>query len=289
MPTFQGQTDQVLRIQVQSILVGVAWQSNAVAAGGMATIEVLTAYVGEGAPIQLTVKDQAGSTLMTLSGSVHSNLHRSQIVIPRDCKAKTLIVEAEMAKHGLQGKSELLTVFPTPVFTDLKWTDGQGKTVTTILPETLVACEAKVTGLSNDQKVLVSVYQQREHGRTLLLSADAEVLQGSIRLLWNQSAIPGPEKIVIQKDLNREGGHYHAPEYVFIVSALGVASESAMVKQATWIHYDLGPNPDAGKTRTGLFESPDGKQGEESIPEDGQLRLAQMLPGHLIFKGLKNG
>lgn len=289
MPSFQGQTDQVLRIQVQSVLASVSWLSDRVAAGGWAVAEIRTAYVGDGAPIQLKILGEDGATIASVTGTVQSNLHRSQINIPADCQAKTLVLEVELPKHSLKGKSGLLAVVPTPNFTELKWTDKEGQVLSAIETDQVVACEAKVAHLNEGDPVLVTVFQKREHGRTLLLSADAPVKQGRVKLPWNHGDTPGVEKIAIQKDLNCEGGHYHAPEYLFTVSALGVSVESEAIAHQTWIEYDFGPNPDAGRTRTALFELADGVQQEESVPEDGLLRLTQVLPGHVIFKGFKHG
>jgi len=289
MPSFQGQTDQVLRIQVQSLLASVSWLSDRVAAGGLAVAEIMTAYVGNGAPIQLKVMDEKGATIASANGTVQSNLHRSQIPIPADCRAKSLVLEIELPKHSLKGKSGLLAVVPALRFTDLKWTDKDGGALKAIVPDQVVTCEAKVAGLAEGDMVLVTVFQKREHGKTVLLSADAAVKQERVKLPWNHGDTPGVEKIVIQKDLNREGGHYHAPEYLFTVSALGLSAESEAIAHQTWIEYDFGPNPDAGQTRTARFELADGVQQEESVPENGLVRLTQVHPGHVIFKGFKHG
>lgn len=288
MPSFQGQTDQVLRIQLESFLVRVAWLAEKVAAGGEATLECFTAYVANGAEIQITVKGDDGATVATVKGTVHANVHRSPVMVPADCKAKALIAEVELPKHGLKGASSALQVVPAVKIQNLRWLDTDGAVLASLGNGVSAVCEAQVLGLNDGEMARVEVYQTRgEHGRILLVQNEVPVSGGKVKLAWRHGETPGVEKIKRQHDLDKEGGHYHAPEYVFVVTALGARAESECLKHESFIAYDLGPAV-GGAARTAVFEMADGEQREEAVPEDGQLRLNDVKPGTVIFKGFKN-
>jgi hypothetical protein len=289
MPSFQGQSDQVLKIQLTSVMARVGWLEDKVAAGGFATLECMTAYVGNGAAIKVVVKDEGGATVVSSEGTVHANVHRNCIALPKDCKAKGIIAEVELPKHGIKGVSGSLKVVPAIAFSDLKWLDAEGATLTALANGVTATCEAKVTGLEADDKAQFSVYQTRgEHGRALLCQGETPVLQGKASFTWRHEETPGLEKIRRQPDLDKEGGHYHAPEYVFTVAALGALAESEPLKHETWIEYEFGPAA-GGAARTAILEMPDGEKREEAVPDDGLLRLKQVKPGTVIFKGFKDG
>lgn len=151
MPSFQGQTDNVLKIQLQSVLVATHWLQSKVAAGGEAALECFTAYVGNGAAISISVKDEGGATITSASGTVHGNLHRSRIRIPADCEAKRLTFEAELAKHGLKGSSEELAVLPFVQIKNLKWLNAQGGALSVLGNDVNVSCEAQILGLPDGE------------------------------------------------------------------------------------------------------------------------------------------
>lgn len=288
MPSFQGQTDQVLRIQLTSVLVRVAWIGTKAAAGGEAVIECLTAYVGNGAEIQITVKGDDGATVATVKGTVQANVHRGPVKIPSDCKAKSLIAEVELPKHGLKGMSAALRVAPAVKIQNLRWLDGDGAVLSALGNAVNAVCEAQVTGLEAGDFARIEVYQTRgEHGRILLMQNDVPVEAGKVKLAWRHGDTPGVEKIRRQHDLDKEGGHYHAPEYVFVVTALGTQAESAMLKHESFIAYDFGPVVGSA-ARTAVFEMADGEKREEAVPADGQLRLSGVKPGTVVFKGFKD-
>jgi hypothetical protein len=294
MPSFQGQTDQVLRIELTSILVRVAWVGDKVAAGGEAVIECLTAYVGNGAEIQITVKGDDGATVATVKGTVHANVHRGPVKIPADCKAKSLIAEVELPKHGLKGASAPLKVVPAIQIQNLRWLDTDGAVLTSLGNETNAVCEAQIIGAEAGQgagesipQARIEVYQTRgEHGRVLLMQNDVPVEGGKAKLTWRHGDTPGVEKIKRQHDLDKEGGHYHAPEYVFVVAILGARAESEAIQHESFIAYDFGPVVGSA-SRTAIFEMADGEKREEAVPANGQLRLSGVKPGTVVFKGFK--
>jgi len=63
MPTYQGQTDQILKIKLPSAILNARWGANEVANGGTIMLEFITQWVADGSEIQVTVKDFEGGTV----------------------------------------------------------------------------------------------------------------------------------------------------------------------------------------------------------------------------------
>src|SRR3989337_2030722 len=102
MTAQQGQTDSILKIQLQSQLLNARWLDAEVAQNGQAGLEVSTSFVGEGAPIKITLKDLEGNTLGAQEGKVLANFYRA---LYKPAGANTtggVTFEAELTKHGLK-------------------------------------------------------------------------------------------------------------------------------------------------------------------------------------------
>jgi hypothetical protein len=125
MPAHQGQTDQVLKIKLASQLLSVRWLQTDAAANGVVGLEVATGYVGQGAPIKITIKDSDGGSAGTLEGEVLQNFFRARHKLDGKAAGKTLFFEAELPKHGLKGRSGGLRVGPVVKIEKPQWLDGK--------------------------------------------------------------------------------------------------------------------------------------------------------------------
>ena len=98
----QGQTDQVLKVKLESQLILARWLDVGVAANGEAGLEVGTQFVGHGAPIKITVKDAEGKAVGSLEGKVLQGWFRARFRPDAKAAGKTLFFEAELPKHSLK-------------------------------------------------------------------------------------------------------------------------------------------------------------------------------------------
>jgi len=102
MSDFQGQTDSILKIKLTSQLLLARWLDAEISPTGQAGLEVVTQFVGEGAPIKITYKDLEGKALGTAEGKVMANCFRTFYKPAGANAVGSVIFEAELPKHNLK-------------------------------------------------------------------------------------------------------------------------------------------------------------------------------------------
>src|SRR5210317_692535 len=168
MPVFRGQTDQVLKIQLQSYLLEVLWGYAECAAGGVVPIEARTAYVADGSKIMITVKDMNGGTIETIKGKVYSNFFRKQYKVKPN-KTGGLFFEAEMRAHGLRLVSQAMKVLPPVGISGFKFQDEDGNAITEVEDGQDITMAADVKGPQDGTKALINLYALPEkYSKTLV-------------------------------------------------------------------------------------------------------------------------
>lgn len=294
MPAQQGQTDEILKVTLTSRILGAHWADDGAAAGGKAAYEVKTQNVGDSAPIKITIKDLEGKTLSTVEGFVLSNLHRGLFTASAANATGGVTFEAELPKHGLKIAGGRLKTGKPIVFSALRFTDPEGKNGLAELPEGKpAACEAKVKGLKEGDKVLVSVHLRTDcvmRNGHLFVEGEVPVKDGKVVLLFTPKVKTRLDAIRVQADLDKEGGTYFQPEYIFVCRAGGVrvVSEPAKAVQELTINFWEYPGQAGsleGKQVT--ITGPDGKKETKTIPKNGTIVIPDAKPGNHSVKGEK--
>ncbi len=162
MPAFQGQTDQVLRIQVTSYLLVARWLEEQVALNGEAGVEIITAYVGEGAKVNITVKDGEGKAAGSLDGKVLSNQFRARFPITSAPAGGRLTFEAELPAHGLKLASGELLIGPPLIIDALVWQNPNGQGLTEAMTGDQAVLKAKIKGKHSGRARVMICCRQKE-------------------------------------------------------------------------------------------------------------------------------
>lgn len=286
MPTFQGQTDQVLKIQLQSFIVSAHWLEPQASAGGETRLEVMTAYVGDTAPIEVAVFDRDGKECVKLQGSVRNQVYRTKVVIPADAIGP-LRFKAKLPKHGLEAQSGDLKVLPKVVVQNLQWLDGDGQadrqTLSAWKDGSLLTCEAQCLGAPEQAEALIVLSVKTAHGLAEWLQAPAQVAQSKVTVTFRPRYAERANKLKTQADLHPTGESYAQPELVFHVRCLGASGESAPlpVIQTKLLIYEMAPGQAgdfAGKTIK--VTDPSGAVTDYAIPENGRIEIEQTKPGY---------
>lgn len=282
MPTFQGQTDQVLKIQLQSFIVSAHWLEPQASAGGETRLEVMTAYVGDTAPIEVAVLDRDGKECVKLQGAVRSQVYRTKVVIPADA-AGPLRFKAKLPKHGLEAQSGDLKVLPKVLVQNLKWLDGDGKALSAWKDGSLLTCEAQCLGAPEQAEALIVLSVKTTHGLAEWLQAPAQVKQSKVAATFKPVYAERANKLKTQADLHPTGESYAQPELVFHVGCLGTLGVSAPlpVIQTKLLVYEMAPGQAgdfAGKTIK--VTDPSGAVTDYAIPENGRIEIEQTKPGY---------
>lgn len=282
MPTFQGQTDQVLKIQWQSFIVAARWLEPVASAGGHTTLEVLTAYVGDAAPIEVTVLDAQGKECLKLQGAVRSQIFRAKVGLPADTVGP-LLFKAKLPKHGLEAQSGNLKILPKVVVQNLKWLDGEGKALSVWKDGTALSCEGQCLGAPELADALVTLSVKTAHGLAEWLQVPSQVKQGKVKVLLKPHYAERANKLKTHADLRPTGEDYAQPELIFHVRCLGASGESTPlpVTQTKLLVYEMAlgkAGEFAGKTIK--VTDPSGAITSYSIPEDGRIEIEKTKPGH---------
>lgn len=298
MAKLDGQTDQVLEVKMTSVLALAHWLENELPINGDVGLEVMTAYVADGAPLTLTIKECGGATLDTVELKMKNNLARLRWKPkkPSDLTGKPLEFEAELKKHSLKKTSGPLKASAPVLFNELRWLDSEGKSLSEMSDSCAVICESKVKGLNEGDEVDASIWVSTAEGVATedgklwkrIHLGQVKVKQGKVALAYLHLSMPGIEKHQVQSELKPKAGNYHAPTYRFRMSAKGAAEWSAAIPYLSHIAFDLGPAPD-GVSRKARFEMPDGTAVTKSVPEDGNVKVDAAHPGRVKFLGFGDG
>jgi hypothetical protein len=284
VPTFQGQTDQVLKIQVKSFLVAARWLQSAAAVPGEVALEVGTAYVGDTAPIEIEVLDGDGKAYGKITGAMHSNLFRAKLKTDKAAGQNKLTFKAKLTKHGLEMASGPLDLRPPVEFTQLEWQDADKKKIDKISEGQRVHLSAKVKGLQEGESVHCRVYSKtKAHGESLDLETDAKVEQGKVCLPWDHKRNVAVTALPDHHQHSQKVIPYQAFEYLFELSAFGIGTKSDPVplKHTFELFYGVAPGeagPWKGK-KVGVI-APDGKRTDYAIPADGRIVVENASAGH---------
>ncbi len=290
MPTFQGQTDQVVKIQLKSYLLLARWLDPEVAANGEAALEVITAYVGDGAKVEATVKDLQGKTLTTVKGTMHSNLFRGRFKVPTGNTTGGMIFEANLPAHGLKLASQAVKVGPPVEFSELKWLDAkEDKTPEEAEENQTIRYQAKVKGLQDGDEVHVRVslhVEAHKKNSPVVFDLPAKVEGGALKGLVSLKLSDKVRTLKTAAELKKEGRSYYAPALIFSVSAKGMTAESPeipLISKATLYFQEAPGHAGQLENKKVTITTPDGKKVEKTIPKDGVILLEKTKPGkHVV-------
>ncbi len=284
MPKSQGQTDQVLKLKLPSSIVRTGWGRDAVAQGGKIPLEVWTHWVADGSEIDVTIKDLEGQVVETLKGHVVSDLFRALYPVTKPNKTGGMYFEAELKAHAVKAVGPKVKVGPGVQFKNLKWLDEKGQSeLKEVQDGEAVLCQASVEGAPAGATVSALVlFQADEHNVLRVLSTRAEVQKGKIQFTWNKPFPKDVKEILTQSDLDKHGGKYYHPAFVFTLELWGVTAKSNAVPavQAMLLIYEFSPGT-AGKFAGKKISvtAPDGEKKEYVIPADGQIEVPKTKPG----------
>lgn len=282
MPKMNGQTDQVLKVKLNSQILGAAWGLAEVAAGGVIPIEVATHFVADGSDIQVTVKDLEGKTVESLKGKVYSNLFRIPFAVSKPNKTGGMTFEAELPAHSLKATSPRIKVLPPVKIGGLKMLDGKGAELKKLVRAERIELTGKIEGPPDGTPCFFALYVDEGRPEPILLrSAQGKIEGGKASYLCDFAPPSWEPRHLVQRDVAKEGGKYEPVKYLFDLGCLGVVARSAPVEYVSWVEIDFGPI--RGKA---VLILPDGSELTKEIPGDGILKVASPGAGRILLKDI---
>ena len=286
MPSFTGQADKEEVFKLPSAILECLWQDKAGYVNGASTLEVRTAFVADGSPIQVTLKGRDGSTLEVLKGNVYAGLYRKQVVLGAKASGGVFF-EVELPEHNLKGPGPALKTAGTIVLSEPKWTDkATGKAVTLLKRHTEVDIEVKAQGAPDGAEASVTVKQKLGENRIQdLVTVPVKVQDGKIALTWIFDYRKDTASLSSQEQKNLTAETYQAPKLYFEAHCLGASIKGPEADFLDWIRCEM-LDADALRMANRKFKVtfPDGKSSEVETDELGILWMEDVPPGEFTLE-----
>jgi hypothetical protein len=277
---FTKSTDSDEKITLTSSLVYAEWQQSYAPAGQVATFEIGTLFVGQGAPIEAKGKSQKGKNLGTVSGKVRGNKFVGEFTIPADTKIGDMVTfDVKLSRNGLSGTSNAIAVVPPIFVTDMSWSASEARR------GDILTLSAKVENLPEAAQIKVIIYEFDADGaHDKIVELPATVSNKKIELQWAYEYHEDTDEIPTDAELQRYGRGYNPPEYFFTIKVdhqeFGRRQESGLLEFKDWIEIDW--KDDSGRPVTGkdiIVYLPDGSERRATLDENGRVRLDDIPPG----------
>ena len=273
-------TGEEHEITLTSHIEVVAWRAGRAVAGRATPVEVLTAFVGEGAPIRIEALTESGQTLAETEGQIYNNRFVAQLEIPADAPAnETAYVRAALPDHGLDAESNRIPIRQLTV-SEMAWSEQEARSGEEVL------LSATVVGAREETPALVTIYEHdRDGDHDRLTEIEARVTGGRIEVRWEYAYHEDTDEILTQEEMETYGGEYNPPEHFFTVTIEGhefgfEEQDSGLLVFKSWVEIRLldpdgEPVPDAEYT----LILPNGEERSGTLDHAGEAREEDVPPG----------
>jgi len=277
---FTKGTDQEHKIKLESSLISAVWSSGQAYAGYPAKFRVQTAFVGNGASIQLTGKSAKGKKLGKVKGKINNNIFVGKFDLPEDIElGDEIFFEVKLSSNGLSGESETMPVFPPPRIKKLEWSSKEARR------GDILTLSGEFKDIPDNSEVLITIYEYDNDKAHDKITEFPAVLDGKkLEAKWKYEYHEDTDEIATREEKEKYGGSYNPPEYFFTVKfddfELGKEQESGLLEFKDYIEITLkdsggNPVPDADF----VLYLPDGSEKKGKLDADGYARVEDVPPG----------
>jgi hypothetical protein len=274
MPMFEGKAGTPLEIETESHLLSCRWSLSQACAGGVATLLVLTDYVGRDCPMSFSVFDEDGKRIDELRGKVVNNICAMDWIVPKTAKGRLFFL-AESKAVGISGRSDLLQVLEHARFGPVEAQDQGGNAITQVNVGEPIRWMAKMPGIPDGTNFRWTILCHQDPAHVHVAAKGAgQVSKGCGAVDW-QSALSfaqGDKKS--QADLDPTSETYQDATFQAIFEGLGVLSRSEQVAARTWVLIHM-----EGTRRRHSVTSPDGTKKTFDASRNPDLRMESLGVG----------
>ncbi len=278
--TFNKATDTAHKVKLESELLYAGWKSGVAYIGLTAAFEVKTAFVGNGAPIEVTGKTKDGKSLGKVKGVVNGNSFAGALEIPDSVKeGDWAYFEVDLPKCGLKGKADPVPVAPPIVVANMKWSVKEARR------GEVVTLSADARGVRDGTGVTLTIYEHDTDGvHDKIVELVAATKDQKISLDWKYEYFEDTDEIPTDEELKKYGKSYNPPEYFFTAKVegneFGKKQESELLLFKDWLEVkllDRDGSPMANEHY--VLTMPDGATREGDLDADGHVKLEDLPPG----------
>ena len=292
--------DSFAYVTTRPLLDSTAWDRPVAVAGSTVRLDVQTVFVGEGTPeipaaqVDVTLRDARNKVVGRGHGPVSRD--RATVAVELDRRAAGLCAADVVVRDlGLKGTSPPLTVLPFAELDRARWGQGEARDGDAVALSCRVTGTAEGVGRLEGQAAEVEVLRGEEGGGDGLVSLfepvttlRVPVQDGRIEVVWRVGyEADGKAQIATQAEhdtaaerTGRTAGRYRRPAYRFRVRVAGLSVESDVLGYRD--HVELAWDDDTDRPAAGAAVAvrlADGTARDETLGDDGRLRLADVPPG----------
>jgi hypothetical protein len=282
---FTKGTDTKHKIRLESHLVYVEWLRGAAPVGRAVDFVVGTSFVGDGAPVTVTLMSESKGWLGQLRGEVSRDRFTGEFTIPDSVKfGDMLYLVTELNEHGLRGESRSIAAVQPVQVSELKWSVSEARRGDN------VTLSAKVINLSGDDDVKLIIYEHdQDGGHDRIVELPATIEDNRITVEWEYQYHEDTDDIPSDDELSRYGRHYQLPEYFFTVKIggeeFGRNLESGLLTFKDSFEFQV--TDDNGAPISGedyILILPDGTERKGKLDDMGRVSEENVPPGKVEIR-----
>ncbi|MBS4032861.1 MAG: hypothetical protein KGZ85_00230 [Ignavibacterium sp.] len=271
MKTYQGQTDKIKKIELESSIEQITWSAPHAAVGGKVSLDVFTHFVGNNSEIKIELTDKSGKTIETLKGNIIGNHYWKQIIVPGKANDE-LYAEVKLPKLGLSKKSNRLYVYPAILIKNCKWDKKEARR------GDVLKLTADVENAYEGTEAEIQIWEHDSDGaHDFIAKFPALVKNKKIEAGWEYEYLEDTDDIPTKEESEKG---YNPPEYFFRVIVTGVSADSGLLEFKDWIEINLldefgEPMADVKY----VIKISDGSEIEGQLDKNGNAKVEDVKPG----------
>jgi len=282
---FNKGVDQEHEVKLDSFLISASWMSGVAYTGSATRFVVQTAFVGNGAAIEITGKSESGKKLGKIKGEINGNSFADMLDIPDDLKeGDKVYFEVKLSKNGLNGESERIPVYRGPRIKEMKWSATEARRGDTL------KLTAKLEDVRDNTECQIIIYEHDQDGAHDKIAEIPAVFKGGqAEVQWEDEYHEDTDEIPTEEERQRYGGAYNPPEYFFTVKfedlELGRRQESGLLTFKDYIEItlkDMAGNPRPNENYK--LHLPDGSERAGQLDANGYARERDIPPGNVLVE-----
>lgn len=284
MQAFTKSTDTEHCETLSSKIVTAVWIRKISCAGEPLAFEVWTQFVGNGADITLTVKNQNGKAVGKIKDKVFGNRLSGKISVPEK-GIESLAFTAKLPRHGLKADSNTCRILPPIRITGQKWSQNEARR------GDIVRLTADAQNVPEGTEAMIRIYEyDRDGAHDFISQFQCRVKNRKIEADWAYEFHEDTDDIPTDEEAKTANRSYNPPEYFWVIDVhgkkFGARQESGLLRFKDWIEIEL--KDVNGNPVTDIdykLYLPDGSQREGHLDDNGVVKEKDIPPGpyHMEF------
>ncbi len=284
--TFSLAVDKENKVKVESSIAYANWVFLSAYAGYETSFEIGTVFVGNGAPVEVTVKTGSGKKIASWKGKIVGNKCIGSVAIPEKMKLGDIIYfECKLPKHKVSMESNEIPVNPMLKVIKICWDKKE------VTRDELLTCtvEFEEDCIENGTTALLTIKEyDADNNHDIISKIPVVVMNNKIETQWKFRFADNTEDIPTNDELKPYGKQYQYPEYFFTVDVDGVVvgrdQESGLVRFRDDLHFKV--TDESGVVITNkeyILSLPDGTTRNGNLDENGLICEVDLPPGKIFL------